>query len=256
VEWKIALGAGTSGVASLVSLTVCAGAFSLAEDRDNRSTVVGVVFGTAVSAVVTVRVAVVRRREATRTGISERAERPPKGPRRCDTRRVKWRVRVALAPLRALFVVCLVVCATLFWLATGHDERSIVVGLVFGLFVAGVGTAAVAVARRREQARTGIGAGAGWSAAIRAMLTGDAPADASLDEGLLTMVTRRRTQLRRLPWIFSVMALLYLVFAIRQPHADTIVIAALWSALSVVNWIQRVRDAPRLARLEETLRAR
>jgi hypothetical protein len=158
--------------------------------------------------------------------------------------------------LRAFFVVCLVVFATLFWLAAGHDGRSIVVGLVFGLFVAGVGTATIGVTRRREQARTGISAGAGWSAVIRATLTGDAPADTSLDEGLLKMVTRRRTQLRRLPWVFSVVALLYLMYAIRQPHADTIVIAALWGALSVVNWIQRVRDAPRLARLEETLRAR
>jgi hypothetical protein len=169
---------------------------------------------------------------------------------------VEWRIRLALAPLRAFFIVCLVVCATLFWLAAGHDGRSIVVGLVFGLCVAGVAIATVAVTRRREQARTGIGAGTGWSAVIRAMLTGDAPADTTLDEGLLKMVTRRRTQLRRLPWIFSVGALVYLTFAIAQPHADTILIAALWGALSIVNWIQRVRDAPRLTRLEETLRAR
>jgi hypothetical protein len=43
---------------------------------------------------------------------------------------------------------------------------------------------------------------------------------------------------------------------IAQPQTDTIVIAALWCGLSIVNWRQRLSDAPRLARLEETLRAR
>jgi hypothetical protein len=88
------------------------------------------------------------------------------------------------------------------------------------------------------------------------MYTGHAPADTSLDEGLLTMAGKRRTELRRWPWIISVMALLFLVFAIAQPQANLILGAVLSGTLSIDTWIERVQGVPRLSRLEETLRAR
>jgi hypothetical protein len=167
-----------------------------------------------------------------------------------------WRFRRDLAPLKVHFALVFVTGSLFFWLSTDHDGRSTIAALGFGLFVAAVGTACVAVARRREQARIGVKGPADWSALIRAMYTGHAPADTSLDEGLLTMAGKRRTELRRWPWIISVMALLFLVFAIAQPQANLILGAVLSGTLSIGTWIERVQGVPRLSRLEETLRAR
>jgi hypothetical protein len=169
---------------------------------------------------------------------------------------MRWRFRRELAPLKVHFALVFVTCSLFFWLSTDYDGRSTIAALVSGLLLAAVSTASVAVARRREQARIGIKGRAEWSALIRAMYTGHAPADTSLDEGLLTMVSKRRTELRRGPWIFSLAALLFLMLAIAQPQANVIFGAVLSGTLSIGTWIERVQGVPRLSRLEETLRAR
>jgi hypothetical protein len=155
-----------------------------------------------------------------------------------------------------LFVIDYAMLGAWFEIASGHDGRSIIVTAVSALVLAIVITGIIAVVRRRDQAIAGTRQRDDWVMIVRALHTGDAPSNASFDQGLRTLAAKRRVDLRRLPWLFSSMTLLCLVVTVMLPDARSIVLTCLLGLASLGTWRDRVRGSARLTRLAETLQSR
>jgi hypothetical protein len=169
---------------------------------------------------------------------------------------MNWRTRLALAPLWIPFLVIFAGIALILPLFFGHERRAIIAASGIGLATALAVTVLVRIVRLRQWAITGASEREDKMMVIRAMQTGEPPADPSFDSGLLTLVTKRRARNRLSPWFPTVMAVLYMPLAIMGRQAHSIAFACGWTALAVFAWTERVRDRDRLARLEENLRGR
>jgi len=161
-----------------------------------------------------------------------------------------------MAPLWVAFVVAFVVCGLMLSFLWGHDGRSMVGVVAASLGVALVVTVGGVFGRRREQAITGASAPEDRIMLMRAVQTGEAPANPAFDRGLLTIVTQRRNANRRVPWVFTLVALTYIPTTITEHRPYPIALGCFWVVLTTSAWIQRARTQGRLARLEETLRER
>lgn len=171
-------------------------------------------------------------------------------------RRVNWRIRVALAPLWAVFVFVLAVSGVTLLGLWGYRDRSLIGVVVLSLGVALAVTAGSALGRRREQATTGVSTREDRIMLMRAMQTGEAPPDRAFDQALLRTVTKRRAAYRHLPWYFTIIALMQSVLAIAGHQTFWVVLVCLWVVLTACAWAEWASTKKPLARLEQALRER
>jgi hypothetical protein len=167
-----------------------------------------------------------------------------------------WRARLELAPAGVLFAVNCVLVGVLGIATSGYDDRPIthrvVLVLIMAAWITGIGV----FVRRGEQRVTGARGHDDWTVVVRALWTGDAPADTSFDKGLQTLAVKRWTDVRRTPWMISALTVLPLIAAIVSPGIGSIGLTCAGGLLSLSFWRERAQRTPRLARLAETLRSR
>jgi hypothetical protein len=169
---------------------------------------------------------------------------------------MEWRARLELAPAGVLFVVNCVIVGVLGIAISDYEDRPIIQGVVLILIMASWITGVEVLVRRREQRVTGTRDHDDWTVVVRALWTGDAPADTSFDKGLQTLAVKRWTDVRRKPWVISALTVLVLIVAIVSPGVGSIVLTCAGGLLSLSFWRERVQRTPRLAHLAETLRSR
>jgi hypothetical protein len=167
-----------------------------------------------------------------------------------------WRERIELLPMKVRFVIIYAIFVTFVLIGAEHDERSIIGTAVGALFVTAVVMGVVALNHRRDLRIAGAEDKDDWITVVRALCTGDAPANTSFDKGLQVLAAKRRTDIRRLPWLFTAITSLVLVVTIASPDAGLILATCLSGLVSVLTWTDRVRDSRRLDRLVEALRSR
>jgi hypothetical protein len=158
--------------------------------------------------------------------------------------------------MKIRFAISYVLFVTVALIASDRDERSVIAVAVGSLFVTSAAIGLAALTRRRDRRIAGAEDGDDWTTVVRALCTGNAPADTSFDKGLQILAAKRRTDVRRLPWVFTTLTLLALVVTIASPDAGLIVVTCLCGLVSVLTWTDFVRDSRRLDRLAETLRSR
>ena len=180
----------------------------------------------------------------------------PAGRFRGDNSNMGWRARLELAPARVLFAFNCVVVGMMAIAISDYDDQPIVHRVVFVLIMACLITGVVVFVRRREQRVAGARDRDAWTVVVRALWTGDAPADTSFDKGLQTLAVKRWTEVRRAPWMSSTFTALFLIVTIFSPGIGSIALTCLGGLLTVSYWRERVQRTPRLARLAETLRSR
>jgi Flp pilus assembly protein TadB len=167
-----------------------------------------------------------------------------------------WRVRLGLLPLRVLFVIRYVFLFAWLLIGSGHDGRSIIGAAVGALFLAAVITVAAALSRRQERRIAGAEDRDDWVTVVRALGTGQAPANTAFDPGLQILAAKRRTDLRRMPWLITALTLLVLAVTLLSPDPGVIALTCVAGLVTVVTWTDRVRGSRRLARLTAELRSR
>jgi Flp pilus assembly protein TadB len=91
---------------------------------------------------------------------------------------------------------------------------------------------------------------------VRALGTGQAPANTAFDPGLQVLAAKRRTDLRRMPWLITALTLLVLAVTLLSPDPGVIALTCVAGLVTVVTWTDRVRGSRRLARLTAELRSR
>jgi hypothetical protein len=175
---------------------------------------------------------------------------------RGDNPSMGWRARLELAPAGVLFAVNCVIVGVLGIAISDYEDRPIIRGVVFVLIMASWITGVGVLVRRREQRVAGARDHDDWTVVVRALWTGDAPADTSFDKGLQTLAIKRWTDVRRTPWLISAFTVPVLIVAIVSPGVGSIVLTCAGGLLSLSFWRERAQRTPRLARLEETLRSR
>jgi hypothetical protein len=163
-----------------------------------------------------------------------------------------------MASLRVLFVVnCVYVGVWVVVLSVSdHDDRSITKTVIVGLFVASSITGMGILIRRGDQRVAGTRDHDDWAVVVRALWTGDAPADTSFDEGLQILAAKRFVDVRRMPWVLSTVTALALVVTISWPGPGSIALTCGSGLVSLFLWRERAQRSPRLVRLAETLRSR
>jgi Flp pilus assembly protein TadB len=178
------------------------------------------------------------------------------GDSRCDTPGMGWRVRLELLPHRVLFVIRYVFLFAWLLIDSAHDGRSIIGAAVSALFLAAVVTVAAALSRRRDRRIARAEERDDWVTVVRALWTGQAPANTAFDPGLRALAAKRRTDLRRLPWLVTALTLLLLAVTHLSPDPGVIALTCVAGLLTVLSWTDRVRGSHRLARLMAELRTR
>jgi hypothetical protein len=169
---------------------------------------------------------------------------------------MSWRIRLELLPQRVQFVIRYVVVFAWLLIAWEHDGRSIIGAAGFALFMAFGTTVLVALSRRHDRRIAGTRERDDWAMVVRALWTGDAPANTSFDKGLQALAAKRRTDIRRLPWLVIALTPLLLAVTLLSPDAGSIALTCVFGLLIVLTWMDRVHDSRRLARLTEALRSR
>jgi len=180
----------------------------------------------------------------------------PAGKSRCDNPGMSWRIRLELLPLWVLFVIRYVIFVA--WLVIGeaHDGRSITGVAVGAVFVVSAATVATAFSRRQDRRIAGVEEQDDWVMVVRALWTGQAPANTSFDKGLRALAAKRRTDIRRLGWLVIAFTLLLLAVTLLSPDAGLIVLTCIFGLLAVYTLTDGVRGSRRLARLMDELRSR
>jgi hypothetical protein len=169
---------------------------------------------------------------------------------------MSWRIRLELLPQRVQFVIRYVVVLAWLLIVWGDDGRSIIGAAVGALLMASWTTVVVVLSRRRDRRIAGTRERDDWAMVVRALWTGDAPANTSFDKGLQALAAKRRTDIRRMPWLVITLTLLLLVVTTSSPDAGSIALTCVFGLLVVLTWTDRVHGDRRLARLMETLRSR
>jgi hypothetical protein len=169
---------------------------------------------------------------------------------------MNWSARRELLPLKVLFLIGYAFFVAVVLITSEHDERSIIGVAVGGVFVISLTTGLIALFRRRDRRIAGAEDWDAWVTVVRALSTGDAPANTSFDEGLRALAAKRRTDLRRIPWLVIALTLLVLAETLLSPDAGLIALTCVFGLLNVLTWMDRVRGSRRLARLTEALRSR
>jgi hypothetical protein len=169
---------------------------------------------------------------------------------------MNWSARRELLPLKVLFLIGYAFFVAVVSITSEHDERSIIGVAVGGVFVISLTTGLIALSRRRDRRIAGAEDWDAWVTVVRALSTGDAPANTSFDKGLQMLAAKRLTDVRRLPWLFTAFTPIPLVLAIASPDTGLILVTCLCGLTSVLTWMDRVRGSARLTRLAEALRSR
>ena len=161
-----------------------------------------------------------------------------------------------MLPLWGQFVIRYVVMFAWLLIAGEPDGRSIIGATVGALFMASGTTVLVAFSRRQERRIAGAKERDDWVMVVRALWTGEAPANTSFDKGLQALAAKRRTDIRRLPWLVIALTLLLLAVTLLSPDAGMMALTCVFGLLTAHTWTDRVRGSRRLAHLTEALRSR
>lgn len=181
----------------------------------------------------------------------------PAGKSRCDNPEMSWRIRLELLPLRVLFVIrYVIVFFTWLLINSEYDGRSIIGTAVGALALVSATTVVAALIRRQDRRIAGARERDDWVMVVRALWTGQAPANTSFDKGLQALAARRRTDTRRLPWLVIALMLLSLAVTLLSPDAGMIALTCVFGLLTVYTCADSVRGSRRLARLTDELRSR
>ncbi len=171
-----------------------------------------------------------------------------------------WHDRITTAPLWALFLGSAGYFGAVLLFAPGMGPRwftgAIFLGLAFGTWM----TAFVAVTCCRDQVAAGPLGIPDRVVIARALRTGELPIDEALDQPLLSLIERRRRQLRWAskvyPWLFGGLAVVGLVTVVAEHDAVSLLYVVLYLAVLVYLRRSSVRGAARLYRLESAIRHR
>ena len=167
---------------------------------------------------------------------------------------------MARAPLWALFLGSSVYLAAVLLFAPGMGPRWFTGAIVFGLAFGAWMTAFVAVTRRRDQRAAGPLRIPDRVVTARALRAGEVPTDKALDQPLLSLIERRRRQLRWAskvnPWLFGGLAVAGMITLVAEHDATSLLYAVLFVAFLVYLRRASVRGAARLDRLESAIRHR
>jgi hypothetical protein len=170
-----------------------------------------------------------------------------------------WRDRLVSAPLWVLFLYFAVGFGALTLVlpgpSSGSAARAVGGGLLFGILM----TIWMSVMRRRDRDAAGDDAVSHPVAIARALRTGTAPQDRSLDQPLRGLVERRQAQLR---WASRANPVVFGAFAVLAVALAVTGNAVMWfyaiADVAILVWASRsaTRSSLRLANLEAELHSR
>ena len=174
-----------------------------------------------------------------------------------------WRDRLGSMPLWAWFLYCTIGFAlvTLLWPTLGLSAsislpKALLRGLLFGILM----TSIFAVMQRRDQTAAG-GQPVGRDIAVlRALRTGEAPSDPTLDQALRGLIARRRAQLRTAarvsPLLFGSLGVFSLLLAVADQSGAWVLMAGVFLGFVALARWSSARGAARITTLEAQLNAR
>jgi hypothetical protein len=174
-----------------------------------------------------------------------------------------WWDRFVSMPLWAWFLYCTIAFAlvTLLWPTLGlivsvSLPRALLRGLLFGILM----TSFIAVMQRRDRTAAGGQPVSRNIAVLRAIRTGEAPSDPTLDQALRGLLARRRAQRRMAaivsPLLFGTLGVFSLLLAVADQSGVWVLMAGVFLGfVAFARWLS-VRGAARNSTLEAQLNAR
>lgn len=177
-----------------------------------------------------------------------------------------WRDRAVVWPIGRLFLVLTIVTGVLFVLGLwwADPDRAPTVPIVGGVLGAVLYSALmsllVVMARRRERAVTGELSPADRIDVNRALRTGEAPRQPTLDLAALALIDWRRNQTKRslkaTRWLWGLVLVIVLINMILEPSVFHVAYLVLYLVLTPTLVISTHRHITRLNNADQAIRTR